>query len=221
MQQDHVLKKLNFDLVPRVQGVVGWVGVCMQNIWYYVAVFVIPFSLICNMAMFWKIRILTFCPHPLAGKGVCRQNICYHVAAFLIPFNLICKITIFWKFWILTFYPYPALGRVCGQNICYHVAAFVIPFNLICNMTMFWKNEFWPFDPRVGGRGLRTKYWLPCWCIRDFLECGCIRDSIWFYMQDAYVLDKLKFDLLNPRVDEGSGGKIFATMVLHSWFYLI
>ena len=46
MQQDHILNKLNFDLLnPKVR------GVCGLNTCYKVAAFVIPFNLICNMTM--------------------------------------------------------------------------------------------------------------------------------------------------------------------------
>ena len=48
MLHDHVLKKLNFDPIPRVQGVRG------QNICNHVAAFVILFNLISNMTMYWK-----------------------------------------------------------------------------------------------------------------------------------------------------------------------
>ena len=50
MQHDHVLKKLNFDLLTPTPGSGGWVGVCEQNICYHAAAFVIPFNLICNMS---------------------------------------------------------------------------------------------------------------------------------------------------------------------------
>ena len=52
MQHDHVLKKLHYDPLALTTGSSGWVGVCRQNICYHVAAFVIPFNLICNMAMF-------------------------------------------------------------------------------------------------------------------------------------------------------------------------
>ena len=52
MQHDHVLKKLNFDLLtPKVGGEVGGLR---QKISYHVAAFVIPFYSItvCNMTIF-------------------------------------------------------------------------------------------------------------------------------------------------------------------------
>ena len=67
MQQDHVLNKLNFDLLtPRV----GWGGgVCRQNICYHFAALVICLNLICIMVMFLKSCILTLRPPVLAGGG--------------------------------------------------------------------------------------------------------------------------------------------------------
>ena len=62
----------------------------------------------------------------------------------------------------------------------------------------------------VGG-GLRAKYILPRFRIRD---------SISFGMQSDHVLEKLNFDILTQGSgdgdERGSTGKIFATMLLHS-----
>ena len=44
MQHDHVLKKLNLQLLTSTPG--SGDGVCKQNICYHVAAFVIPFNLI-------------------------------------------------------------------------------------------------------------------------------------------------------------------------------
>ena len=75
MQRDHVLKKLNFDLLtPRIGRVV-----CEQNISYHAAAFVIPFYLICNMTMNFDLLIPT-------AKGQLGGNLwekylltcCYH-----------------------------------------------------------------------------------------------------------------------------------------------
>ena len=79
MQHDHVLKKLNFDLLTQSPGLWGvpLSGVCGQNICYHVAAFMILFNLICKMTM-------------LGWVGVCGQNICFHVAAAVILFNFIC-----------------------------------------------------------------------------------------------------------------------------------
>ena len=49
MQHDHVLKKLNFDILTL------WVkGEGEESAGYQVAAFGIPFNLICNMTMFCK-----------------------------------------------------------------------------------------------------------------------------------------------------------------------
>ena len=49
---DHILKKFETDLLtpPAGSGIEG-VGVCVQNNCYHVPAFVIPFNLICNMAI--------------------------------------------------------------------------------------------------------------------------------------------------------------------------
>ena len=55
MQNDHVLKKLNFDLLTPFLGSFGGGGgggVCGQKICNHVAEFVNFFNLICNMTMF-------------------------------------------------------------------------------------------------------------------------------------------------------------------------
>ena len=92
MQHDHVLKKLNLDLLIPYRRVLG-LGVCVQNICCHVAEFMIPFNLICNMTMFWnsccigdslkfdmqhdhvlKKWILTYWPNPLGrGGGRCLR----------------------------------------------------------------------------------------------------------------------------------------------------
>ena len=118
MQQDHVLNKLNFDLItPRV----GW-GVCRQNICYHFAAFVIYLNLICNMFMFWKsCKVVFWHLDPQCwrggGGGVCWQNIPYYVAACVIPFNLICNMTIFWRSWFLSFRPHH-LSPPRGSDRC-------------------------------------------------------------------------------------------------------
>ena len=62
MKHDHVLKKLNFDLLtPRIR----WGrGVLWLNICYQVAAFVVPFNLMCNMTMFYVLKKLIFDPIP-------------------------------------------------------------------------------------------------------------------------------------------------------------
>ena len=64
-----------FDPIPRDTGR----GVCGQHICYNDAAYLIPFNLMCNMAMFWKSWILTHWPHPQCqgggGRGVFVQDI--------------------------------------------------------------------------------------------------------------------------------------------------
>ena len=154
MQYDHVLKKLNFNLLTLWVEGGGSVGIIFATM-LHVAAPVIPFNLICNMTMLWKSLILPLTPPPKSTQGsdtglrskvrfdmfliyctsVC---ICYHVAAFAIPFDMQHDNVL--KKFILNLLTPRALGGVCGGNICYHVAAFVIPFKLICNMTRFWKS---------------------------------------------------------------------------------
>ena len=70
----------------------------------------------------------------------------------------------------------PSLGLwgsgVCWQNICYHVAAFRDSLKIwYATWPCSKKVDFWSIDPipRVGRDGLRTKYLLPCFCIRGSL----------------------------------------------------
>ena len=108
MQHDHVLKSWVLTFWPEPQ---GGDGVCMQNISYPVAAFVILCNLIFNMTMFWKSWILTLWPKPqgqgMGWVGVCGHNISYRAALSVIPFNLICNMAVFWKSWILIFWPHP------------------------------------------------------------------------------------------------------------------
>ena len=55
MQSDHVLEKLNFDLLTPGSGDGGEQGSVGQNICYHVAAFMFPFNVKCNMIMFRKI----------------------------------------------------------------------------------------------------------------------------------------------------------------------
>ena len=81
MQHDHVLKKLDFDLLIPPPRVGGGGGVCGQTISYHAAAIVIPFNSICNMSMK-KLNFDLLTPHsPRVGGSVCGQNICYDVAA--------------------------------------------------------------------------------------------------------------------------------------------
>ena len=86
---------------------------------------------------------------------------------FLI-FAPLLTMTLIWKSWVLTFWPLGSGGsadKMFGTMLLH----FVIPFNLICNMTMLWKSWILTYWPHPKGRGLRTKYLLPCCCNRDSL----------------------------------------------------
>ena len=75
------LKKLNFDLLtpfPRVYGE-GQRAKCLLLCCCILLHFVIPFNLICNMTIFWKMCILTFWPNPRVGVCVrarARVSVC-------------------------------------------------------------------------------------------------------------------------------------------------
>ena len=147
MQHDHVLKKLNFDLLIRPPGSERGKGLQVKYLLRCCCIpdslkfdmqhdqapaFMIPFNLICNITMFWKSWIFTFTPPRVRGVGVCGQDICYDVAAFVIPFNLICNMTMFWKSWILTFWPQP-LGQWSGVSGCSLQGKYLLPCCCICN----------------------------------------------------------------------------------------
>ena len=100
--------------------------------------------------------------------------------------------------------------------ICYQVAAFAIPFDMQHDNVLK-KLNFNLLTPRaLGGGVLRGKNLLPCFRIHD---------SIQFGMQSDHILEKLNFDLSTPESgdggEQGSAGKIFATMLLHSSFPLM
>ena len=168
-----------------------------------------------------KKLILIFWPHTSGPWG--RGSVCKIFATMLLHswFPLIWYAT--WpcfeklKFDLLT----QSLGLwargVCGKNICYNVAAFMIPFNLICKMTIFWKSwilTYWP-HPKGGVVVCRQNI---CY------HAAAFRDSLLIDMQHDDILKKLHFDLLTPSPGLwglGSAGKIFGTIMLHSWFSLI
>ena len=156
MQHDHVLKKLNLDPITRVRWVgdlrakyllpccyISWFHLiwydfdlltsCLEWKWYgnllgHISAFMIPFSLICIMTIFWKRWILIYRRHLRGqGVGVCRRNICYLIALIMIFLNLICNMTMFWKSRILTYLPHSQgqMGYgVCVQKSCYHFSVF-------------------------------------------------------------------------------------------------
>ena len=87
MQHDHVLKKLNFDLLRGEGG-------CKQNICYHVAAFAIPFNFMQHDHVLQKVKfdLLTL---GLGEGGGCGLNTCCHVTALVIAFNSICNKTMF------------------------------------------------------------------------------------------------------------------------------
>ena len=121
MQHDHVLKKLNFDLLNPSRGSWGR-GVCGQNICYHVAALLILLNLICIWPCSEKVEFWTTDPIPRVWGGVFSQNICYHVATFLflILYNLICNMTVLW-FFLLTPPPKSTQGVRHRPSIKNHV----------------------------------------------------------------------------------------------------
>ena len=95
MQHDHVLKKLNFDLLIPPPGL-GWEGMWVKYLLPCCCVchtlqFDIQHDYILKKKEFWSLEPTD------RIKGGLRKNIYYHVAACVIPFNLICNIATFWK----------------------------------------------------------------------------------------------------------------------------
>ena len=75
-QHDHVLKKLNWDLLTPPPGSGGCVGGDLHAKYFdRFAAFLIPFYLIWNMKLFWKSCILT----PWVRGGVCGQIFCLQI----------------------------------------------------------------------------------------------------------------------------------------------
>ena len=63
--------------------------------------FLIPFNLICNMTLFWKVELWPFDPRvgDLPAKYLLPSCNIFAIMLlhFLIPFNLICNMTMFWN----------------------------------------------------------------------------------------------------------------------------
>ena len=150
----------------------------------HVAAPVIPFNLICNMTMFWKILPLT--PPPLSTQGshtglrskvrfdmfliyctsVC---ICNHVAAFAIPFdmqhdNVLKK----FNFNLLTQGPWEwSAGEIFATtwlHLWFHLSWYATWPCFEKFVLTFWPH---PQGPVWVGGGLQAKYMLPRFSIRD------------------------------------------------------
>ena len=196
MQHDHILKKLNFDLLTPSPGSgisVGKIFATMllhswfSLIWYATT----PCS---EKNLFWPTDSI-----PRVGS-VCRQNICYHVSVFVILFNLICNLTMSWKSKILTYWP-RFQGRWWGrgvevfgeQLICYHAAAFSDSL-WYATWPCSKKVEFWPNDPipRVG-----------CVCEQNISYHVAAFVILFNLIYNMTVFWKMDFYLLTP--SPGSG----------------
>ena len=183
MQYDHVLRKLNFNLLtPRV----GGGGVCTHYICYHVAAPVISFNLICNMTMFWKSLVLSLTPPPKSTQGsdtglrskvrfdmflinctsVC---ICYHVAAFAIPFDMQHD-NVLKKFYFNLLTP-RALGGLRGEIFATMWLHLWFHLSWYATWPCFEKVNFDILTPPQGrlgvGEGLQAKYMLPRFRIHD------------------------------------------------------
>ena len=161
MIHDHVLKKLNFDLMtPSLEGEGGtsagkiFATMLQLHSW---------FSLIWNASWpcsekveFWhfvwpqpQVQVCVYGGGGGGGGGVCGQNICYHVAESLILLNLICNLTMFWKSWILTYWPHHQGQGLGGGGSAGKIFATMLLhswFSLIWYTTppCSEKVEFWP-----------------------------------------------------------------------------
>ena len=114
--------------------------------------FVIPFNLICNIALFAKSWIMTFWPLEWWGA-----NIFYHVAAF---HDFISNWYATWpcskKVEFRPIDPIPRFegGRGYADKIfAIKLLRFMILFNLMCNMTSFWHSWLLTYWPHSQGRG--------------------------------------------------------------------
>ena len=201
MHYDHVLKKLNIDLLtPRVRGVRAK---CLLSCCYIVWLHLIWYAT-------WHFsEKVEFWPFDPKGQGEEVQAkyllLCYYISWLHLIWmqndHFLKKLR--WN----SLQSHQGTGEgVCRQNIWYNVATFFILFNLIiCNMTMFWKSPiltYWPLHQGWGGEGagigrLKANYLAPCCFIYDPLK---------FDLQLDTVLKKLNFDLLNPYPGFVGGG---------------
>ena len=156
MQQDHVLNKLNFDLLTPRDGWRGGGGVCRQNICHHFAALVICLNLICNMVMFWRSWILSFWPQPLSPPRGSDRGLWSKIT-----FDMFHIYYTSWhKFWHLD----PQCWQGGGWSL---LAKYFLPCCCICDSSLIWyatgpcsqQVEFWPIDPQCwrGGGG------VVCW----------------------------------------------------------
>ena len=150
MQYDHVLKKLNFNLLtPRALG--GSAGEIVATLWLHLW---FHLSWCATWPCFEKVNFDILAPPPGSGggrRGLCGQNICYQVSAFVILFNLVCNLTMFWKSWILTFWlqgqrmggERGSAGKIFATMLLH--SCFPLMWYATCSCSE--KVEFWRFDP--------------------------------------------------------------------------
>ena len=102
---------------------------------------------------------------------------------------------------------------------------FVIHLNVICSMTMFWKN----LTGMGGGGGSADKTFAPCVAV-FVIPFNLICNVTMFW--NSWILTPTPgsgvlsvgrvYSNIRKEVEvEGSLGKMFATMLLYSWFTLI
>ena len=151
-------EKVHFDLLThKVRGAVGGGGggrgggkIFATMLLHY---FVIAFSLICNMTLFWKKWTLTCWP---LGSGVPAKYLlkCCNISWLHLTWYATWPCAEKMKSDISTLSPY-GLGEwgSVGKIFATMLLHFVISFNLICNMNIIWK--FWIFThwpiPHGGG----------------------------------------------------------------------
>ena len=175
MQHDHVLKKLNLDLLTPPPGSRwGCRGRSADKI-YATMLLHSRFPLIWYATWHWSERFnFDLLTHRVGGLGseskIFTTKLLHLWFSFLIWYaTWPCSEKV--EFDLMTQSPGGGGGEgVRSQNICYGVAAFRDSLYLICNNDHVLKKvEFWPIDPisRVLGGGLQSKYLGPCWCILD------------------------------------------------------
>ena len=111
-----------------------------------------PLIWLFNMTILWKIKKITFWPHPwgqVTWSECISENFCLGVVVRIILYNLICSMT--------TFDPTPGMEGVCKIKIfACMLSYFSFALIWLCNMTTFWISRFsqslWPSpcDPTPG-----------------------------------------------------------------------